>query len=107
MFKFLKLKTPKEKSEYNKEKIINKNVKLINKSYSMEIKSMISKGILYTNHKMALLPFTYGNVNSFREESVQKGLIKLRDKYKNKGIIFEITWTGCQNSYIGISIEFI
>jgi len=107
MFEFLKLKTPKEQAEYNKEKIINKNVRLIEKSYSMVIEDMISKGVPYANYKVSLLPFTYGNVNSFREESTQKALMRLRNKYKDKGIIFEITWTGCENSYIGICIEFI
>lgn len=105
MLEIFKHKTPKEQSEYNKDKIINKNVKLIDKSYSMAIKDMINKGVIYENYKMMFLPFTYGNVNSFDEETVQKALVKLKSKYK--GIVFETTWTGCGNSYIGISIKFI
>ena len=106
MFEFLKLKTPKQQAEYNKEKIINKNVKNIIKAYDEIISNMIEKGVTYENYKISSLSYKY-EVNYFREESTEKALLELRKIYFKSQVDFLITWTGCENGYIGISVKFI
>ena len=106
MFAFLKLKTPKEQAEYNKEKIINKNVENIIIFYGNKINEMIKDGLIYENYTYLSFQCKY-NINRFRQKSIERTLIQLNKKYSGCGIIFKITWTGCENSYIGISIEFI
>lgn len=102
MFEFLKLKTPKEQAEYNKEKIINKNVKKITNKYTKIINDMIKNGVTYENHIMESVI-----IGSFKKESTEKALLELKKKWSGCGIIFEITWTGYMVSYIGISTKFI
>lgn len=102
MFEFLKLKTPKEQAEYNKQKIINKNVKIIVSKYTKIINNMIKNGIIYENHIMESLI-----IGDFKQESAEQALIALKEKWSGCGIIFEVTWTGYMVSYIGISVKFI
>ena len=106
MFEFLKLKTPKEQAEYNKEKIINKNVGNIILFYGDKINEMIKDGLTYENYTAFNFSCKY-NINKFKEESIERALKEVKKKYSGCGIIFEITWTGCDSSYIGISIKFI
>jgi len=105
MFEFLKSKSPKEQAEYNKQKIIDKNVKEIIKTYDKIIKNMINNGISYENN--TIMGMSISGYSYFSEESTNQALIQLQNKYKSYNIKFNVTWTGCENSYIGISIEFI
>lgn len=102
MFEFFKLKTPREYAEYNKQKIINKNVKKIVKDYTKFINNMIKNGITYENHVAESLI-----IGNFKKEIIDKAYLELKKKWHFYGIVFKITYTGCDNSYIGISIEFI
>jgi hypothetical protein len=102
MFKFLKPKTPKEQAEYNKQKIIDKNMKKIVKRYDDIINKMIENGITYENHAMISLI-----TGSFQKESAEKALLELKNKWNTYGIVFEITWSGFMVSHIGISVKFI